>query len=246
MMRLLTSELMKLRRSGVVWIAVLAPLFLVLQGVANFMRYRDSAFANSRRTEWEILYEQCIILYPSLLLPLVITILMALLARIEHGQNGWKQLLALPVTRAQVYVSKLIIACLLVFLNLSVLSAGTLLAGLAVGAEGAVPYGLLLGRGLLAFIAVLPVVAVQFVLSFRFSHAGVPLALGTGLAAPTIFAANSEHFWIYYPWTYPVMTYFGPSMEKFEQDTVMYGIAAALFALFLLLGFREFRKRDMM
>jgi hypothetical protein len=199
MMRLLTSELMKLRRSGVVWIAVLAPLFLVLQGVANFMRYRDSAFANSRRTEWEILYEQCIILYPSLLLPLVITILMALLARIEHGQNGWKQLLALPVTRAQVYVSKLIIACLLVFLNLSVLSAGTLLAGLAVGAEGAVPYGLLLGRGLLAFIAVLP-----------------------------------------------VMTYFGPSMEKFEQDTVMYGIAAALFALFLLLGFREFRKRDMM
>lgn len=245
MNRLLGAELAKLRRSGIVWVAVGAPLFLALQGIANFLRYRDTMFAGSARTEWEILYEQCIIMYPALLLPLVITIMVALLARLEHSQNGWKQLLALPVTRGQVYRAKLVIACLLVLLNLGVLSIGTLAGGIMIGAEGTVPYGLILGRGLLAFVATLPVIAIQFVLSFRFSHVGVPLAIGTALAAPTIFAVNSEQFWLYDPWTYPVMVYFGPTKEEFARGDWMYAGACGLFLLITWIGLQEFKKRDM-
>ncbi|MEZ2658379.1 ABC transporter permease [Aneurinibacillus aneurinilyticus] len=244
MNRLLGVELMKLRRSGMVWIAVGAPLFLTLQGIANFLRYSDTMFAGSTRTKWEILYEQCMIMYPSLLLPLVITVMVALLARLEHSQNGWKQLLALPVTREQVYKSKLVIACLLVLLNLGVLSIGTLVGGLMVGIEGDVPYELILGRGLLAFVATLPVIAIQFVLSYRFSHVGVPLAIGTALAAPTLFAANSERFWLYDPWTYPVMAYFGPAQEGFTRGDWMYAIACGLFLLIIWIGLQEFKKRD--
>lgn len=245
MNRLLMVEYSKLRRSGICWIAVLVPLFLVFQGVVNFVRYRDTMFAKSTRTEWEILYEQCIIMYPTLLLPLVITILIALMARIEHSQNGWKQLLALPVSRTQVYSAKLIMACIVVLINLSVLSISTLVGGMVIGVEGEPPYALLISRGVLAFIAVLPVVAIQFVLSFRFSHVGIPLALGTGLAVPTIFVANSERFWMYDPWTYPVMVYFGPAMEEFKKGMLLYGGALVIFSVIILLGLQEFKRRDM-
>lgn len=245
MKQLLAAEFLKLRRSGMVWVAVLVPLFLVVQGVANFLRYRDTMFAASKRTEWEILYEQCVVFYPSMLLPLVITIMLALLARVEHSQNGWKHLLSLPVSRSQVYLGKLIVGCMLVLLNLVILGGGTIVGGVLAHAKGSVPYDLLLGRGLLAFIAALPMIAIQFVLSFRFSHIGIPLALGTAFAAPTIFAANSEHLWIFYPWTYPVMTLFGPGMEQFDKGMMMYGLALVIFLLVIFCGLFEFKKRDM-
>ncbi|MED0678745.1 ABC transporter permease [Aneurinibacillus thermoaerophilus] len=245
MKQLLAAEWLKMRRSGMIWIAVLVPLFLVVQGVGNFLRYRDTVFAGSTRTEWEILYEQCMFMYPTMLMPLVITVLIALLARVENVHGGWKQLLTFPVTRGQVYVAKLVIACMLVLLNMAVLSGGTLAGGWITGAEGQAPYGLLLGRGALAFVAALPIIAIQFVLSFRFSHIGIPLTLGVGFAAPAIFAANSEKLWIFYPWTYPITTFFAPSMERFDKGLLMYGIAVTLFVIIMTFGLREFKNRDM-
>ena len=217
MRTMLGAEWLKLRRSGMLWIAGLAPFLLGLQGVVNFMHYRNTVFASSKRTEWEILYEQCVILYGMLLLPLLITVLVALLARIENQQNGWKHLLSLPVSRKHVYVVKLIVACMLVALTFIVLFGTMVAGGMLVGVKGDVPYELIGSRGILGFAVSLPIVAIQFVMSMRFANVGVPLVLGTGLSVPTLFAANSKIYWICDPWTYPTMVLFAPIMKSLKK-----------------------------
>ncbi|MEZ2737608.1 response regulator transcription factor, partial [Aneurinibacillus aneurinilyticus] len=59
-------ELLKFFASHPEQVFTKTPLFLTLQGIANFLRYSDTMFAGSTRTKWEILYEQCMIMYPSL------------------------------------------------------------------------------------------------------------------------------------------------------------------------------------
>ncbi|WP_047154759.1 ABC transporter permease [Aneurinibacillus tyrosinisolvens] len=242
MKNMLAVEFLKLRRSKIVWIAVLAPLFLVSQGVANFVRY--SGFWKAERVKWEIIYEQCVSFYGILLMPLLVTVLMALLARIEYGQNGWKQLLSLPVRRGQVYWTKFIVGLSLIILSTLILIAVMAIGGVLFIPGESMPLHLIAGGPLLSLVAILPIVALQFVLSMHFSHVGVPLTVGAGLAVPGALIANSKTYWIYYPWTYPGMALLGPVQERFDKGPLMYSISLLLFIIVMAVGAYGFKRRD--
>lgn len=240
--RMIAAELRKLQHSKIMWIVVLTPLLLVCEGVGNFVRYTEIW----KRSDWTVIIEQAMILFPSMLFPLLITIVTALLARIEYSKNGWKHLLSLPVKREHVYISKLIVVLLLVFLSVAVLIAGMIVGGILVGARGPIPVADIVTSLLLTFVAALPIIAIQFGLSLRFAHIGIPLGIGIGLTMPTFIVANSETFWIYDPWTYPVMAALGSSMDTFSKSSAMYGIAIGLFVLVITIGLYEFKRRDVL
>jgi hypothetical protein len=168
---------------------------------------------------------------------------MAIIVRIENSENNFRRILTLSVKRKQIYLAKFLVGAGIVFLNLlgfmlMVIAAGSILAG-----NSKIPLGIIYGP-LLAFIALIPVMAIQYYLSMRFSNIGVALGIGAIFSIPSVLISNTR-FWIFFPWTYPgraILT--GANTHPFETGIYMYVIGIVIAILFILKGMYEFEKID--
>lgn len=242
MKNLLCAELLKIKRSKILWIVILAPLFIVIQGVANFIRYKE-IFTNQGQNIWNKLYEQSIIFYCLILLPILITLVVTLISRIENTNSGWKYFLTLPVKRSHVYFSKLIISCGLIFINTLTLSLSMFIAGKIVGAEKVVPYSLIFGKPFLAFLASFPIISILYLISIRFTYSTIALGVGIGLTIPSILVANTK-FWIIYPWTYPTIAGLNNMFSDKAKGITIYVLSLVIFLTLSFLGAKKFIKKD--
>lgn len=239
---IISVETLKLKNSKILWIVTLAPAFIVMQGVINLLRYYD-LFTGQGQNVWEQLYTQSMVFYVMILFPALISVVMTLVARIENSHQGWKQYLSLPVRKETVYIVKFIIACLLVLVNMLAFIICMFLAGLIIGVEGNFPYQSLIGRPMATYLAALPIMAILYVLSIRYSQMTIPLGIGIGLALPAMVVANSK-YWVVYPWTYPIMAALGGNMEVFSKGNLVYVTSVILSSVVLMYGIMSFRKRD--
>lgn len=235
-------EILKLKNSKILSIVILAPIFMVVQGVSNLIRYYD-LFTGKGQNVWEQLYNQSMILYVSVLFPILISIVMTLMARIENANNSWKHYLSLPVKKEKIYGIKFIIGCGLVFINIIVLIISMLIAGGIMGVKGHIPYNTVLIQPMVIYVSALPIMAILYVLSIRFSHMALPLGVGIGLSIPAMLVANSK-LWIFYPWTYPIMAGLGGDMDTFSKGNIVYIISFILLIAVFSFGYGRFKKRD--
>lgn len=242
MKEIIAVELLKLKNSKILWIVILTPVFMVLQGVINLIRYYN-LFTGRGQNVWEQLYTQSMIFYVMILFPVLISVVMTLVARLENAHHGWKQYLSLPVKKEAVYVIKFLTACGLVFVNILALIMSMLLAGLFIGVEGNLPYQTLISRPMLTYLTALPMMAILYVLSIRYTQMTVPLGIGIGLTLPAMVVANSK-YWIICSWTYPVMAALGGTMGVFNKGHFVYLISIILFVAVLLYGIRSFSQKD--
>lgn len=108
MRAILNAEWYKLRKSKMIPLIFVGPMMGLFIGLAvNF----DDDFGMNR---WYIALISMNLIYALLFLPLVSGIFASLVCRYEHQAGGWKQLLALPVTRGKVFVAKYALIMLLV------------------------------------------------------------------------------------------------------------------------------------
>src|SRR4051794_27464722 len=128
----LMVEFYKLRRTRIWLITTALTLFVLLQGwqFAKLDRAREA-----EEIFRAFLYQGSMAVYSWLIFPLLITIVLSMMAKMEHSQNGWKQLLALPVERGKVYAAKLIVGVALIVYSLILLYAGLVSAGHFLGIE---------------------------------------------------------------------------------------------------------------
>ncbi len=235
-------EILKLKNTKILLIVILAPIFMVAQGVINLIRYYD-LFTGKGQNVWEQLYSQSMIFYASILFPILVSIVMTLIARIENTNNSWKHYLSLPIDKQKVYGIKFILGCLLVFINILVLIISMLAAGKIIGVKGNIPYKVIFTKPMVMYIAALPIMAILYSLSIRFSHMAIPLGIGIGLTLPAIIVANSR-YWILYPWTYPIMAALGGDMEIFSKGNIVYIVSFILLISVFGFGYSSFIKRD--
>ena len=235
-------ELLKLRGSKILWIVILAPIFMVAQGAFNLIRYYD-IFTGKGQNVWEQLYTQSMIFYVMILFPVLISIVMTLIARIENANNSWKHYLSLPIDREKIYGIKFIIGCGLIFINILVLIVSVLVAGKIINAPGTIPYKMIFIKPTVTYIAALPIMAILYVLSIRFSHMAIPLGIGIGLTLPAMLVANSK-YWIFYPWTYPIMAALEGDFDTFSKGSSVYIISFILLITIFGFGYRRFKNRD--
>ncbi|KKI91553.1 hypothetical protein WQ54_14265 [Bacillus sp. SA1-12] len=241
MMTLLKVEWFKLKRSKIVYMTTVLTLFALIQGY-QFARTDNSE--NAEEVFKGFLYQGSMAAYGWLILPLIITVIIAMIARIEHSSNGWKQLFALPVKRGQVYVAKLLISFVLIVYSLVLLYLGLAVAGHMLEI-GPIPYLWMAKRFGMIFLSSLPIIGILFYVSYRFMHVGIPMTLGGGLAFPAMLVANSETYWIFYPWDYPIVSSLNFVFEIGEKGMIMIGISISIFLLSMLGVFR-FRTKDIL
>ncbi|WNS41836.1 ABC transporter permease [Paenibacillus sp. MMS20-IR301] len=195
---ILSAERLKISKSWIWLLVLLSPAISVPIGLITDLKENGTL-------SWQVLMNAMTVIHALLFLPVLSGIFAALICRSEHSDGGWKLLLALPVRRTWVYMAKyLMIMLLLAVVQLSLLAA-VLGVGLYRGAEGAVPWSLLLPGLFGGWFACLPLAALQLAVSQGWSSFGAPLALNVSFTIPNMLIVNSSRFGPYYPWVQPML-----------------------------------------
>jgi ABC-2 type transport system permease protein len=146
-------------------------------------------------------------------LPLLVALETALLAGVEHRENAWKHLFALPVPRWSLYAAKLVVGTLLLAASSVTLAVGVGLEGLALnalrptlGLSPPVPWGPILSAATAFSVAALCELAIQTWVAIRWRS--FPLAVGLGIAGTVAglvlgISPRSAAWASVFPWSLP-------------------------------------------
>lgn len=241
MKKVLEAELLKLKHSKILALAMFLPLFFVGLGITNFIRYKE-IFTSKGQNVWQQMYTQSTLFYGLFLLSLFVTIIMAILVRIENCENNFRRILTLSVKRGQIYLAKFIIGSGIVLLNLMGFSIMIVVLGSIVAGNIKIPLNIIYSP-FLAFIALLPVMAIQYYLSMKFSNIGIALGIGATFSIPSVLISNTK-FWILFPWTYPGRAILTGANVHFETGIYMYVIGVIVALVFIFRGMYEFNEKD--
>ena len=218
LLRALSAETLKLRRTIALGLVVLAPfsilaLTLFMASQAPFGTIERHGSVNA----WRMLTRLNLQFWALLMLPLYCTLQTALLAGLDHSENQWKALLARPVPKWTHWVAKLVVVVAMVVASAAILFVGVVAEGFALhwynaklGFGNALPVTEMLQVTAEATgLAVLPLV-IQHWVSLRWRSFSV--AVGFGMAAMiTSFAMLMSAgpyggAWPqYFPWSLPML-----------------------------------------
>lgn len=241
--RTLAVEMMKMRGSQIGWMMLFGPVIGAVGGVAGFVQMREGVAAGDQ--EWLMLYAMFALNYAMLFLPILIGLYTAMICRFEHQSGGWKQLLALPVTRSAVYLSKGLLVLGMLLVGQVLLLVLLLASGLLIGAEGAFPWERVLNGLFYGWLAMWPLAALQLWVSTVWKSFAAPLALNVVLTLPAVAIANSATYGPWYPWAQPLLAMMPmeKAISEFSQLN-FWVIVVGGFAVLTAAGWRHFVRRD--
>ncbi|MDO3411365.1 ABC transporter permease [Saccharibacillus sp. CPCC 101409] len=233
--QLLATDLLKMRRTGIWWIVFIGPAGLAAMQALNFgLRYDYLVLDQYKSDPWAGLLSSVGSFVP-IAIYLAMTLLMSMIASIENRQNSWKQTLALPVKRSQVFASKFL-CCLVQLLAACVLlSVSIVIVGLALRLPGEIPYFDLLTLGFYPLLASLPLLGFMLWAALTLRNQAIPISLGIAASLVSVFGGSLSEA-IPLSW---------PSLVVAGQETFLFmGLGVALFAVLYLLGSIHFSRKD--
>lgn len=233
MQALLTVEAMKLRRSLALLVTLACPLMVVLLLFAVTLKQMP---ANGMKpAQWGNLWAGVSALWCYFMLPLYVALITTLVNGSEHRNQTWRLMLTLPVGRGELFAAKALVAWGLVaaanaMLVLGMLAALGILFGMGYPTAGMLQAAPLLAIASIPF-ACIPVLVIQHAASWRMNSVVPPLAIGV-VATMGIVQLGSSKYWLYYPWSYPLVASNGGMQGHREHAlSLALGVGAALFAL---------------
>jgi len=237
---LIGSEWLKMRKSSIWLLIFVSPALSSLIGLGTNGLEGPAPWAN--------LLAQMAALHAMLLLPLLAGVFAAFLCRYEHGGGGWKQLLALPVSRTKVYVAKYTVVLLLLAATQVLFLVGLIVVGSYKGIEAAFPWDMAARSIFGGWVATLPLAALQLLVSVAWASFAAPLALNVILTLPNVLIAFSERYGPFDPWAQPMLAMLGAGDEHFGAfnmplETLGFVVGGS-FIVFFLAGVTYFRRKE--
>ena len=113
---LLKIEFMKVKRSKIVPLIFIAPLLVVVSGVASLSNYFTPEYTNA----WPAMFIQSALVYAYYLLPFSMIVVCVMIAGRETGNNGILKMLALPVSRCALSIAKFCVLTFYLFMEMVV------------------------------------------------------------------------------------------------------------------------------
>ncbi|MGE7911345.1 ABC transporter permease [Lysinibacillus xylanilyticus] len=240
---ILSAEWFKLRKSKMVPLILAGPIIGLFIGLTM---NSNNIFAGTEINEWYISLISMNLLYALLFLPLISGVFASVICRYEHQSGGWKQLLALPVTRGKVFVAKYALIMLLVMAMQILYLCSIYVVGIMKGYSDPFPMEIVWKSILGGWLATMPLVALQLWTSIMFKSFAAPFAVNVTFTLPSILAVNSERFGPYYPWGQPflMMNVGGNTGDVFfvPWDQLLTVVGGG-FVLFFLGGYLYFQRK---
>ncbi|WP_318619394.1 ABC transporter permease [Priestia megaterium] len=244
MKEILTVEKLKLKRSKLWILYILGPLIGVTLAYTNFYN-NYKLFVQPGDNEWIEAWTQVAIFMGPFVLPIMVGVYAAFVCRSEHVSGGWKHLLALPVQRTKIFLGKFLITATMVAVTLFIVLILFLGFGLVKGVNGELPMLTLIGYCIKGFLACLPLMLLQLIISIRSKTFGIPLAISIVFTLPAIIVASTPLGQIY-PWTQPMLAMSPADESPIESYFTFYTLLSILSIALLYFGIRNFAKRDIL
>lgn len=261
LLRATKTEVFKLRRTLALWASILVPLLVIAMTAAmNLSRATRTRFDPDQPNGWDsLMLDLVLFLWCLVALPLFVSLETALLAGLEHRENTWKHLFALPIQRWTIYAAKLLVAFGLVCLSSLVLAVGTGLEGWIIlafrpdlGLTQPVPWDLIFLRSFAFVPVVLLMLAVQTWVAIRWRSFTVAMGLGIGGTVIGIMllrslknVASTPHGPLLaslFPWSLPYMVLARQATANLRENAFIVGVAGGV--LVAVLGCWEVVRRD--
>lgn len=231
--KLLTADFLKIKRKGLWFLTILGPVGVVALQMVNYGVRKDYLLQQSD-DDWDY-FLQNIHSFTPLAIVLGIAILTSFMASIENETNAWKQLIALPVSKLSVYLSKFTVLAILLFLSSTLLMLFTLSYGLFLSLSEPIPYLELAKYSYFPALAALPILALQLWIASVCHNQGIPITVGI---FGVIFAYSSYVLPDWMIWKWPSL------MNQWDEPTinVMLGVGVGIFLY--MVGMIDFARRD--
>lgn len=212
LLRALSAESLKLRGTLALWMCLITPLTVVVLYVLQLTLSDYGKRAPLPPADaWRMFAQSVLVLWTLLMLPLFVTLESALLAGLEHANQQWKHLLALPVPRSVHYLAKLIALIAMLALAMGLLLVLIPLGGWVLGQlqprfgiAGPPPWSFLLPRIAASFAAALLMVALQTWVAIRWRSFTIAVATGMTATVMGFLIGQSERYGHFYPWSMPL------------------------------------------
>lgn len=244
--RALRVEFLKIRRTLALWMVVLAPGVVLLLQFMMFLS-RVDFFARNKEPLWDTLTRNIVTLWGLLMVPFFITLETALLAQMEHKENTWKDLFALPVPRWSIYSAKLVLVTAMlasasVVLFAGMAAMGTLLPLLQprLSFPAPVPWSHFVRPLLMLFGASLWILTIHQWFSLRTRSFTAAAAFGMSAVVGSFLITQSQTYSRYYPWSYPLRVVIPGG--GFNDQALWIALAGA--ACVALAGLIDFSRRE--
>jgi hypothetical protein len=245
--RALSAEALKLRGTLALWMCLIAPATVVALYVLQVSFSKMPKLPYRPAEAWLMLEQSMLGLFAFLMLPLFITLQAALLAGLEHGDNQWKHLLALPVPRQVHYLAKvlmlaamLLAAFVLLVLLIPLGGAVLMLVQPAFGLAGAPPWQHMARLCLACFGASLLMLALQAWIAVRWRSFTVAVAVGMSATVAGFLIGQSSRFGHWYPWSMPMQVLAGQG--QWLWFVVVAGVAGGI--VVTVLGLFDFMRQE--
>ena len=248
---LLKIEFEKVKRSKIVPLIFIAPLLVVISGVANLSRYFSPEYTNA----WSAMFIQSALVYAYYLLPFSMIVVCVMIAGREAQNNGILKMLALPVSRYALSLAKFGVLMFYLFMEMAVFLAVFVVAGMlaasAMGITETLPVLYLLKWCVGLFLTMLPCLAAMWAITVLFEKPLLSVGLNLLLVIPGILVANTP-LWIAYPYCYSGYLV-SCSLHDFTAETSdttftlmpFLPCAIAVFVVLLALSVTQFGRKEM-
>lgn len=197
----LKSDKIKFRHTWILPLCILGAVGVVsLTGVHYAVSYHE--MVRPGVNNWPGLVQNInFLLIPALVLG--VALIASLMTGMEHQGHTWKQLLAMPVPRIQMYLSKFIWTALYLLFATALAFAGTIILGFLLGFHAQIPWQAVFQEGFAPYVAAYALIGLQLILSVLVANQS--LAISVGIVGVIVSFANViTHLipnWV--PWVYP-------------------------------------------
>lgn len=230
---LIRSDLLKMKRKGLWFLALLGPFGVVAIQMVNY-GYRKEYLMQQSEDDWAY-YLSYVDTFTALALVLGITILTSFIASIENETNAWKQLMALPVSRMSVYLSKFTVIVLLLMLSSTALMGFATAYGIVLDMDGQIPLWQLFENSFYPSLAALPILAFQLWLALISKNQAVPITIGILGTISTDFTKILPDWFI---WKWPTLT------NDWNEPIMNVALGIGIGIIVYVAGMLDYTRRD--
>ncbi len=234
------SEWLKRRRSLASWLVVCGAFFTpTLIIAAKVYRHSSLKLAYSSPTYWE---NQWKISWESMavfLLPVGTILATSLITQLEYKNNSWKLVHTTPQRFSTIFLAKLSVILVMMLQFLVLFNVGIYISGIIPGLLFGVPYpkatlpfNYFLIENTRYFLACLPIIALQYLISLRFKNFLVPVGVGFALWILSIGMLPWKFSFII-PYTYTSLNYLKGN-TKISHTVAMEPWAFGYFVVFIV------------
>lgn len=231
--KLLRADFLKIKRKGFWFLTFLGPFGVVALQMVNYGVRKDYLLKQSE-DDWGY-YLLNVSSFTPLALALGIVILTSFMASIENETNSWKQLISLPVSKMNVYLSKFTVLAFFLFLSSVLLMVFTIAFGVFLDLGEQTPFVEIVKYSFYPYFAALPILALQLWIATVSQNQGIPITTGV-LGVIFVYSAMVLPDWMIWKW--PTLT----NEWNEPMINVLLGIGVGI--LLYIAGMIDFTRRD--